>query len=368
MQPSEDSEQSDQTARHSNAVASSAQRSLASRPPFNLASDERRKRLVQDWLILQVKEGKVSPKQVYTPMERAAHLADWLRWLLTTGKLDRQTRLPSYAALGAAPFRLNKKQVAQVINQLRDEGLLPKRKRRWDAKRPRWTPRDDRMFSYIGRMRALRYDQARRLLTRLSEYEIESGLLSLTQTSRIIKRWLDEKYAVCLRAYGGQNDWIYLTRAGLRYAGLDFRAEAPSKTTLDHLYWITEVNLKLMEENPRLMWISERTIQAEQNKRELGQRLNHIPDAIIVTETEDIDIEVQISRPKQQDVERIMRGGWSVHSSNPLRYYVNKHSRSVVYAAYRKAMQDDRMVRPRIEIIDLEVFLKPSSADQHSEL
>jgi hypothetical protein len=112
MQPSEDSKQSDQTARHSHAEASSAQRSLASRPPFNQASDEGRKRLVQDWLILQVKEGKVSPKQVYTPMERAALLADWLRWLLTTGKLDRQKRLPSYAALGAAPFRLNKKQDA----------------------------------------------------------------------------------------------------------------------------------------------------------------------------------------------------------------------------------------------------------------
>jgi hypothetical protein len=323
-------------------------------------------RLMQDWLTLRIAEVKVNPKQVYAPKERATFLADWLRWLLTSGKLDRQKRLPPYATLGEL-FRLNKKQVAQVINQLRVEGLLPNWKKRKDAGQSRWTPRDDYLFWYIGHMRALRYDQARRLLSRLSEYEIESGLLSLTQTARIIERWVDEKYAVCRRAYGGQNNWIYLTRLGLRYAGLDFRAEAPSKTILDHLYWIAEVRLKLEEENPRLEWISERSIQAQQGKRELGQRLEHISDAIVITETEDIDIEVQISRPKQQDVERIMRGGLWGHLRNPLRYYVNIHSRSVVLAAYRETMQEARTVRPRIEVIDLEAFLKPSSEDQRSE-
>jgi len=133
------------------------------------------------------------------------------------------------------------------------------------------------------------------------------------------------------------------------------------------LYWITEVRLKLEEENPRLEWISERAIQAQQEKRERGQRLEHIPDAIVITESEDIDIEVQISRPKQQDVERIMRGGLWGQSTNPLRYYVNKHSRSIVLAAYHKTMQEARTVRPRIEVIDLEAFMKPSSAGQHTE-
>jgi hypothetical protein len=373
MQPMEDSEQSkplleqpDRAALHPYAEALSAQRLSESRPLNDLASDEGRMRLAQDWLTLRIAEGKVNPKQVHAPKERAAFLADWLRWLLTSGKLDRQKRLPPYATLGAL-FGLNKKQVAQVINQLRAEGLLPTWKKRKDAGQARWTPRDDYLFWYIGHMRALRYDQVRRLLTRLSESELESGLLSLTQTARVIGRWIDEKYAVCRRAYGGKDTVIYLTGRGLRYIGLDFRAEAPSKAILDHLYWITEVRLKLEEENPRLEWISERAIQAQQDKRERGQRLEHIPDAIVVTEREDIDIEVQISRPKLQDVERIMRGGLWGHSTNPLRYYVNKHSRSIVLAAYHKTMQEARTVRPRIEVIDLEAFLKPSSAGQHTE-
>ncbi len=359
-------EQPDRSALDPYAEARSAQRLSKSRPPDDLASHEGRKRLAQDWLTLRIAEGKVNPKQVHAPKERAAFLADWLQWLLTSGNLDRQKRLPPYATLGAL-FGLNKKQVAQVINQLRAEDLLPTWKKRKDAGEARWTRRADYLFWYIGHMRALRYDQARRLLTRLSEYEIESGLLSPTQTARIMGRWFDEKYAVRGRAYGDQNDWIYLTRRGLRHAGLDFRAEAPSKTILDHLYWITEVRLKLEEENPRLEWISERSIQAQQEKRELGQRLEHIPDAIVITATERIDIEVQISRPKQQDVERIMRGGLWGHLTNPLSYYVNKHSRSVVLAAYRKTMQEARTARPHIEVIDLEAFLKSSSAGQQSQ-
>src|SRR5260370_18941456 len=336
------------------------------KPLDDVTSDEGRMRLAQDWLTLRIAEGKVNPKQAHTPKQRAAYLADWLRWLLTSGKLDRHKRLPPYTKLGAL-FGLNKKQVAQVINQLRAEGLLLTWKKRRDAGQARWTPRDAYLFWYIGHMHALRYDQARRLLTRLSESEIESGLLSPTQTARVMGRWFDEKYAVRLRAYRGQNDWIYLTRRVLRYAGLDFRAEAPSKTRLDHLYWITEVRLKLEAENPRLEWISERAIQAQQDKRERGQRLEHTPDAILVTETERIDIEAQISRPKQQDVERIMRGGLWGELTNPLRYYADKHSRSVVLAAYRKTMQEARTVRPHIEVIDLEAFLKPSSARQSTE-
>jgi len=191
----------------------------------------------------------------------------------------------------------------------------------------------------------------------------------LSQTSRIVNRWINEKCAVYSSGYVGQHGWFHVTRKGLHRAGLDFRAEAPSNRTLDHLYWINEVRLQLEEENPGLEWISERSIQAEQGKREKGQRLEHIPDGILVMGSEHIDIEVQISKPNQEDVERIMRGGLWRHLRNPLRYYVNKDSRAVVLAAYRNTMKGGRTdtVRPYIEIINLEVFLKPPSADQHFE-
>ena len=317
--------------------------------------------LYAGWWSQRVKEGKLDPKRLYSPKERSAYLADWLRWLIACGKLDPRQRLPSYERLGASPFGLNKRKVARVIDQLRMEGLLPRRKRRKDADEPQWTPRDDYLIWFIGQMRTLRYDQVQRLLARLSEYQIDNGKLCVSQTSRIIERWVKKKYAVYRRVYVGQPGWIHLTARGLHHAGLDFRAEEPSNRILEHIFWINEVRLKIEEEYPAIQWISEREIAAQQEQRKKGQRLRRTPDAILVTESEEVDIEVQISRPSPQEVRQVMGDAYWSGSNNPLRYYVNRHSQSVVRAAYAQMVKERYAMRPRIEIIDLEAFLNVPS-------
>ena len=186
-------------------------------------------------------------------------------------------------------------------------------------------------------------------------------MLSVSQTSRIIDRWVKKKYAVYRRVYVGQPGWIHLTARGLHHAGLDFRAEVPSNRILEHIFWINEVRLKIEEEYPDIQWISEREIAAQQDQRKKGQRLKRTPDAILVTESEEVDIEVQISRPSPQEVRQVMGDAYWSGSNNPLRYYVNRHSGSVVHAVYEKLVKERGAMRPRVEIVDLQEFLNVPS-------
>jgi hypothetical protein len=319
-----------------------------------------RLQLYYEWVRLQIAEGRFSVTTEYTREERCAFLADWLRWLIARGSLQPHKRLPPYEKLAAVPLNLGKQEIAQVIRQLRDERLLPPRKVRKDKGRPQWTNRDRWLWAYIGYMRALRFDQIRRLAARGSEYEIEGGLLSVSRTSEIIKRWTDEKIAIFRPIFHAQSGWCYLTRRGLREAGFTFRAEAPSVRSLDHLYWINEVRMHLEEEHPDMRWISERAIQAQQELRQKGQKLKHIQDGILLLKDtdgawEEIDIEVQISKPSPGEVEEVMSDQfWTGGRNRPLRYYVNRLSRGVVRSVYRKMVKEGKAMRPLIEVINLE--------------
>lgn len=271
--------------------------------------------------------------------------------------LNPRKRLPPYAALEVLPFQLKKKQVSRVITKLRGERLIPPRKTRVDKGQLQWTNRDSYCMWWIGHMRAIRLDQAQRLLARLSGVQAhDTASLSVSRTLQIIQRWVRAKYAVYHRVYVGQPGWIHLTRKGLYHADLNYRAESPKDRGLGHLYYINEVRLKLEEENPSLKWISERAIQAEQEKRKRGQRLEHIPDGIIVSGSERIDVEVQIARPSQQKVELVMRGGFWGNSTNPLHYYASTDAIATVRRAYQAVTKGGRQPRRRIEIIALEEF------------
>ena len=331
---------------------------------WDFSTHEGRLQLYYEWARLRIAEGRLSVTEEYTLEERCAFLADWLRWLIARGSLQPRKRLPPYEKLAAVPLSLEKQEIAQVIRQLRDEKVFPPRKTRKDAGTPQWTPRDRYCWGYIGHMRAMRFDQVRRLAARESEYEIEGELLSVSRTSEIVERWVEEKIAMYRRVYHAQSGWIHLTRKGLREAGLAFRAEAPSARTLDHLYWIIEVRMHLEDEynESEMQWISERSIQAEQEQRRAGQKLKHIQDGILLLKDadgawEEIDIEVQISKPSPKEVEEVMNDQfWTSGRNRPLRYYVNRQSRGVVRAVYKKMVKERRAMRPRIEIIDLETW------------
>jgi hypothetical protein len=330
--------------------------------PRDFTTGQGRLALYLDWIQQRVAEGTISKDKKYTPEERMSWLADWLRDLVAQKILNPHKRFPPYARI-APIFHLREQDVAQVIRQLRDEKVFPPRKTRKDAGEPQWTPRDRYCWEYIGHMRAMRFDQVRRLAARKSEYEIEGGPLSVSRTSEIIDRWKLKKIAVYRHVYHRQGGWVYLTRRGLRETGLEFRSEAPSDRSLEHLYWINEVRMHLEDEyGEKMRWISERSIQAEQEKRKAGQKLSHIPDGILILpgkdgKTQAIDIEVQVSKPAPGEAQEVMSDQfWTEAPNNPLRYYVNHKSRGVVQATYQKMVKEQRAMRPSIEIIDLETW------------
>ena len=331
---------------------------LPGSPSDLFASEEGRDILCNEWISRCLSEGKIDSEKLYEPHERSALLGDWLRTLISHGQLDPRRRLPSYASLGGPPFSLREQEVARVIAQLRSEGLLPPRKGRIDKGQPQWTDRDNYCMRWIGHMRAIRYDQAQRLLARLSKYETsDHHMLSISRTSQIIQRWVQARYAVYRRVYAKQPGWIYLTRQGLYHAGLHYRAEPPKDRVLEHIYYVNEVRLMLEEQTPSQQWISERAIQAAQEMRQKGQRLQHIPDGILVIGEKRIDIEVQLSRPSQQEVVLVMRGDpW--RGANALRYYVGRDAWAVVQRAYSEVKTT---ARPQIEIIELAKCLMSST-------
>jgi hypothetical protein len=327
---------------------------------WDFSTHQGRLQLYYEWAREQIAQGHFSLAEEYTREERSVFLADWLRWLIIRGNLNPRKRLPPYEKLAAVPLHLEKQEIAQVIRQLRDEQLLPPRKVRKDKGRPQWTDRDRRLWAYIGYMRAMRFDQIQRLAARYSPEEIEGGVLSVSRTSEIIGRWVDEKIAIFHPIFHTQPGWCYLTRHGLREIGFTFRAEAPSVRSLEHLYWINEVRMHLEEKHQEMRWISERTIQAQQELRQKGRRLRHIQDGILLLKNahdkwEEIDIEVQISRPSPGEVQEVMNDQfWTGNRNRPLRYYVNRLSRGAVRSVYRKMVKERKGMRPTIELIDLE--------------
>lgn len=327
--------------------------------PASFLTEKGRERLYNEWVAQRLSEGKIEQKKLYTPEQRSALLADWLRTLIAQGLLDPHRRLPPYRALEELPFSLGRKEIAHVITDLRSEGLLPPRKARIDKGQPQWTDRDIACMHWIGQMRAIRFDQLQRLLARYSVSEMrDPQRLSVSRTARIVERWMRAKYALYRRVYVKQPGWISLTKKSLAHAGMPYRAEAPKDRVLGHIYYVNEVRLALEEQNPSLRWIGERAIQAAQKQRKKGQRLQHIPDGIVVSGDKQIDIEVQVSRPSQREVELVLRGDrW--HSANALRYYVSKQAQAVVQRAYHEVKKST--ARPEIEIIELEAFLQLSA-------
>jgi len=327
--------------------------------------------LLSVWVVSVTSEDKMVSDQSYDERERKDFFAAWLRQLIADGELDPRRRLPPYDVLTGPPFYLSKKAIGKVINELRAEGLFPKRKKRKDADQQQWRARDTSCFLWIGEMRAIRSDQLRRLLARWSPGEPrESGQLSMTRTSQIIDRWVKAGYVVYRKIYVKQPGWVYLTRKGMQAANLPYRATPPADTMLTHIYSINEVRLAFEEESEENMqWISERAILAEQEQIRKGDsHLEIIPDGtlVILNQTDQrtgnpmrIDIEVQLADKDTADFVRIMRGGTYGHSSNALCYYVSPRAKNSVMRAYKQVRAEEQRnpgytPRPYVRVNDLE--------------
>lgn len=330
---------------------------------YDFQTEEGRRALFDDYIRRKCAEG-YDLNRDSTRDERRAFLHEWLHMLLTDHVLDPKKRFPPYRSL-AELFSLQESDVTGVVNQLRDERLLPKRKTRKDRDQPVWKDRDLLILEFIADMRAVRFDQVRRLAARESEYETAHELLSESRTSELVKRYTDTRLAVFMPAFANQPGFVYLTRRGLRLVERsEYHADTPSLRLLEHLYWINEVRLHLEDEynDEQMEWVSERLLQTEQELRQSGQKMQHMPDGVFIyTDDEgkstEIDIEVQLSKTSPQKIREVMSyQAWDEGKNNPLRYYVNKLARKRVLTTYQAMQREGQPMRPWIQIIDLETW------------
>ena len=157
---------------------------LSSSPDF--MTEQGRLSLYQTWLHSRKQE--FIHVRTLSTLERSALFAEWMRYLIKHNYLNPKKRLPPYKQLTTLPFNVKEEYIAEIILQLRDEKVLPPRKTRKDADMPQWTDRDTYSWEYVGHMRALRFDQARRLLARESPSENAKDILSASRASEIISR------------------------------------------------------------------------------------------------------------------------------------------------------------------------------------
>jgi len=174
---------------------------------------------------------------------------------------------------------------------------------------PQMTERWEEALRIIHQQGALRFDQLQKVLGRLSPDPgrmKQPGILSEERTRKILRRWRAEDLYVYKVFYVKRKAWLWLTRKGIKYTGLDMRYYEPSPASLPHLEAINDLRLLIEERRPQDMWKSERELRAEQEARQKGSTIKHLPDAELISANGNviaIECELTIKSDKRlQDV------------------------------------------------------------------
>lgn len=174
---------------------------------------------------------------------------------------------------------------------LRSTGAHPTRR---DAGQMRWTERDLTVLPWIGEQYAVRFDQLQVLLSRqLLGVTKEAGQVAASTVHARVARWKEAGLVQTAALLQGEPGWVWLTRKGLRQAGLDYPLWQVSLSShLDHLFACNAARLWVEARKPEAEWRSERTLRSEQAWTHAGIRLGHRPSAELVRERDTVAVEV----------------------------------------------------------------------------
>lgn len=128
--------------------------------------------------------------------------------------------------------------------------------------------RDLDALRWVGEQYACRLDHLSILLGRLAG----RGPLSASATRGVAARWVQLGLASQGRFLAGEASWAWLTRAGLRQAGLDYRVWEPKAWMLAHTAAVNRVRLFVEPRRPGARWRPERELRA-------GGSADPVPDA-----------------------------------------------------------------------------------------
>ena len=118
--------------------------------------------------------------------------------------------------------------------------------------------RDLEALRWVGEQYACRLDQLQVLLGRLGGREP----LSASAARSVVSRWETLGMAARGSFIAGEPWWVWLTRRGLRQAGLAFRVVEPKPWTLPHIAAVNRVRLFVEPRRPGARWRPERELRA----------------------------------------------------------------------------------------------------------
>lgn len=152
---------------------------------------------------------------------------------------------------------------------------------RSDAGHVRLTQRDIEVMGFMGEQYGLRKDQLARFLE-VSERTLRA----------LIDRWVRAGLISRRTIFAGQPAWLWPTRQGLELSPTALPHWEPRPGILEHVYWVTEVRLRVADRHPDSHWTSERILRAEVGG---ANRPEHMPDALVTKAGKRIAVEVQLA-------------------------------------------------------------------------
>lgn len=227
------------------------------------------------------------------------------------------------------------------------------RKERWDHGMMRYTPRDLAALAWIGEQYTARFDQLQHLFA-LHAPALPAGqkLLSFTRTRALLARYRAAGLIEMGKILDNEPKWTWLTTAGLQAAGLSYSYLRPKPSQLPHLYYINQARFLLEQQQPAGRWTSERALRSENERREFGSKVGHMPDAVFHLEGTAIAIEVELTAKEHRRVIQILRAVMGRYDQ--CWYFVNAEAKTVLEA-----------VRPQLgerasflTLYDIDQFLK----------
>jgi hypothetical protein len=149
--------------------------------------------------------------------------------------------------------------------------------------------RDLALLLWLGEQYAARTDQLQALLG--------CGPRSV---QRVLARLRETGMVTVGRLLVGEPAWVTPTAAGLRAAGSCFSVWQPRVGLLAHIAAVNDVRLHIQARSPASEWVPERQLARERHTGE------HLPDAIVLHDSQRVAIEVELTVKTHRRVQAIL--------------------------------------------------------------
>lgn len=169
--------------------------------------------------------------------------------------------------------------------------LFAARPKRRDAGLVKATGRDIELLRFAGEQYAVTLPQLARLMGR-----------SVHAARWLRDRWERAGWARGAAIVVGQPVLVWPTRAGMRLAGLEFRAWRPNPGAVAHIAAVNEVRMHVAARRPQAVWVSERELVRDRVSSDV-----HVSDAVAVVDEREAAVEVELTQKSRVRAEAIMR-------------------------------------------------------------